>query len=70
MLSKSVINLDFIKEFRMKNGISTEERSVQFVYKGYQGYSYKERGIRKVSVKDIGEIFEILKVLIEHLFRE
>lgn len=57
MLSKSVINLDFIKELRMKNGIFNEERSVQFRYEGYQGYYYKERENRKICVKDIGEIF-------------
>lgn len=70
MSNKSVINLDLIKELRVKNNISTEEMSVQLGYEGYQGYYYKERGIRKMSVDDIAKISKILNVPIEQLFFE
>jgi transcriptional regulator with XRE-family HTH domain len=68
MPNHNVINLDLIKELRIKNGISTEEMSVKLGYEGYQGYYYKERGIRRMSVEDIAKISRILNVPIQKLF--
>lgn len=70
MSTKSVINLELIKELRIKNGISTQDMSVKLGYEGYQGYYYKERGIRKMSVEDIAKISEILNVPIQEFFLE
>ncbi|MFF5994828.1 helix-turn-helix domain-containing protein [Lysinibacillus sp. KU-BSD001] len=70
MKKPMVVNLDLIKQLRSQNDISIEEMSKIMGYKGYQGYYYKESGIRKMSADDIAKISVILNVSINELFFE
>lgn len=65
-----VVNLDLIKQKRSQRDISIEEMSKFMGYKGYQGYYYKENGIRKMSADDIAKISAILSIPINELFFE
>lgn len=68
MDKNELINLIFIKEVRTSKGVTIEEMSKLLGYEGYQAYYYKEKGIRKMSAEDIGEIAHTLKVPINSLF--
>lgn len=70
MKKPKVVNLDLIRQLRSRNDISIEEMSKFMGYKGYQGYYYKESGIRKMSADDIAKISVILDVSINELFFE
>lgn len=70
MVKKEVVNLNLIKELRVKKGFSIEEMATILGYEGYQAYYNKEKGIRKMSVEDIATISFILKVPIKKLFFE
>lgn len=65
-----VVNLELIKQKRSQKDISIEEMSKFMGHKGYQGYYYKENGIRKMSADDIAKISVILSVPINELFFE
>ena len=70
MIKQLVVNLDLIKQLRNQKHISIEEMSKFMGYKGYQGYYYKENGVRKMSADDIARISVILAVPISELFFE
>ena len=70
MVQAMVVNLDLIKRLRNEKDISVEQMSKLMGYKGYQGYYYKENGIRKMSADDIAKISAILSVSISELFSE
>jgi transcriptional regulator with XRE-family HTH domain len=70
MEKQLVVNLELIKELRMKKNISIEQMSKLMGYKGYQGYYYKENGTRKMSADDIAKISVLLGVPINALFFE
>lgn len=70
MIKSMVVNLEMIKQLRNKKDISIEQMSKFMGYKGYQGYYYKENGIRKMSADDIAKISVILAVPINELFFE
>lgn len=62
------VNLQYIKEVRMKKKYSIKEMSIFLGYEGYQAYYYKEKGHRKLSAEDIALIAAIFNVSIESLF--
>ncbi|MFG3611278.1 helix-turn-helix domain-containing protein [Rummeliibacillus stabekisii] len=62
------VNLSYIKELREDKQITIEQMSKNLGYLGYQGYYYKERGIRKMSAEDIAMISLTLGVSIESLY--
>lgn len=68
VIKQMVVNLDLIKQLRNQKNISIEEMSKFMGYKGYQGYYYKENGVRKMSADDIARISVILAVPISELF--
>lgn len=70
MAKRLVVNLDGIKQLRIDKDISVEEMSKLMGYKGYQGYYYKENGVRKLSADDVAKISVILEVPINELFFE
>ncbi|MGE7621737.1 XRE family transcriptional regulator [Viridibacillus sp. NPDC096237] len=65
-----VVNLELIRDLRNEQEVSIEEMSLLLGYEGYQGYYYKERGIRKMSAEDIAGIAKVLQVPINSLFFE
>ncbi|WP_233548050.1 helix-turn-helix transcriptional regulator [Rummeliibacillus sp. POC4] len=62
------VNLLYIKQLREEKNISVEQMSKLLGYVGYQGYYYKEKGIRKMSAEDIALVAMTLGVPIESLF--
>lgn len=70
LIKHPVVDLNLIKQIRNQKNISIEEMSTAMGYKGYQGYYYKENGVRKMSAEDIAKISSILAVPIDKLFFE
>lgn len=70
MAKKEVVNLNLIKELRVKRGYSIQEMATLLGYDGYQSYYNKEKGIRKMSAEDVAKISFVLKVPIKKLFFE
>lgn len=68
MAKRSAVNLERLKELRSGKGFSIEEMSLRLGYEHYQGYYYKERGLRAISADDIAAIAEILEVPVQELF--
>lgn len=63
-----IVNLELIQKLRKEKDISVEEMSLRLGFEGYQGYYYKERGIRKLTADEVSKIATILGVPIGSLF--
>lgn len=63
-----IVNLELIQKLRKEKDISVEEMSLLLGFEGYQGYYYKERGIRKLTADEISKIATVLGVPIGSLF--
>lgn len=68
MGKREVVNLQLIRNLRIKKEITIEGMSLLLGYEGYQAYYYKEKGSRKMSAEDIGKIAYVLDVPIKDLF--
>lgn len=67
-MKKGYVNLELLRELRIQKGYSIEEMSKKMGFESYQGYYYKESGIRKIGADEIAKAAEILRVPIQSLF--
>ena len=65
---QEVINVNVIKERREEKGISIEKMSEYLGLKSYQGYYYKESGMRSWSAEDIKIVASVLELTYEEIF--
>lgn len=64
----SVIDVEIIKKRREEKGISIKKMSELFGLKSYQGYYYKESGVRNWSAEDIYRLSKILDLNYNEIF--
>ncbi|GEN83589.1 hypothetical protein SLU01_19010 [Sporosarcina luteola] len=68
MKKTNIVNIELIRNTRIKRGISTEEMSNLLGYEAPNAYFRKEKGDRKFSVEDIAKVSDLLDIPIQELF--
>lgn len=63
-----VVNIELIKNTRMKRNISSEQMSKMMGYKGSNAYFRKENGDRRFSAEDLAKVSSILQIPIQDIF--